>query len=96
MVSHRCLQELPEELVVLGAAGTSSAVPSTTEKVAQGRSWAEKEQHLGIHHRGCVMPPVWVKGKAILLLSQINDCDRVYTIRFFPHKKSGIFLWKTR
>jgi len=37
--------------VVLGAAGTSSAVPSTAEKVAQGRSWAEKEQHLGIYHR---------------------------------------------
>ena len=39
------LKELPEELVL--GASTSSAVPAV-EKVAQGRSWAEKEQHLGV------------------------------------------------
>ena len=39
-----------------------------------------------------VVQPGRVMRKGHLLLSQINDCDRVYTIRFFPKKKSGFFF----
>ena len=76
-------QELPEELVVLGAGSTSSAVPSTTEKVAQGRSWAEKEQHLG-GTAGRVMPPVWSNERA--MISRKHD-------RFF-FQNGGFFFGK--